>query len=237
MTVRPVDRRSQIVAAALRLVARDGPALVTTRKIAREAEINLATLHYFFRSKDALLLDVLTEATGRMIAALARVAPAERGLQAGLVAVCQALLALADRDPSLPMVRCDLQLYLGRLPEHAEAAREQRQRYLAALVALHDGVCSPDERSASCQGIAELIASLVDGLAMQRAVLDGTELLQQTRDDALRAVFVLAVEHTSPGALAANGLGDPDRGERRARSVGAQYDAGANEGRMTFGRA
>jgi AcrR family transcriptional regulator len=196
MTDRPDDRRTQIVAAALRLVARDGAALVTTRKIAREAHVNLATIHYVFGSKDILLLEVLVEVTGLMIAALGKPVPASLGLRAVLAGAWQALLALVDREPQLPLVRCELQLYLHRHPELAQAARAQRRRYLAALVSLHDGICA-EEESDDCKIIAELMASVVDGLAIQRAGLDSGETLQQTCDHALRAVPMLAEEHTS----------------------------------------
>jgi AcrR family transcriptional regulator len=195
MTDRPSDRRSQIIAAALRLVAREGAALVTTRKIAHEANVNLGTLHYLFTGKDALLLDALTEVTGQMMAALAE-AGAATSLTAALSEAWQALLALVDGEPELPLVRCELLLYLQRHPAYAEAARAECGRYRAALAALHDGWCPDDERAAGCLVVAELTASLVDGMALQRAaVADGGWTIRQTREYALRSVLGLAAEH------------------------------------------
>src|SRR5579883_233078 len=56
-----VERRAEIINATIRVLARDGIAETTTRKIAAEAGVNQATLRYYFGSKDNLLRDVLRE--------------------------------------------------------------------------------------------------------------------------------------------------------------------------------
>jgi AcrR family transcriptional regulator len=202
MTDRPGERRAQIIAAALRLVAREGAALVTTRKIAHEASVNLGTLHYLFTSKDALLLEALAEVTGQMVAALAGPGAAT-SLIAALSEAWQALMALVDGEPGLPLVRCELLLYLQRHPAYAEAARAECGRYLAALAALHDGWCPDDERAAGCLVVAELSATLVDGMALQRAAgADGGWTSRRTRDYALRSVLGLTAEHRAASVAA-----------------------------------
>ncbi|HEX5546412.1 MAG TPA: helix-turn-helix domain-containing protein, partial [Ktedonobacterales bacterium] len=55
------DRRTEILEAAVRVLARDGLAQASTRKLAAEAGINQATLLYHVGSKDQLLLEVLRE--------------------------------------------------------------------------------------------------------------------------------------------------------------------------------
>lgn len=52
------DRSHQFVEAAARVIAREGIAAATTRRIAAEADAPLAALHYCFRSKDELLDEV-----------------------------------------------------------------------------------------------------------------------------------------------------------------------------------
>lgn len=55
----PTDtRRLQFVEAAARVIANDGLAAATTRRIAAEAEAPLPALHYCFRNKDELLQEV-----------------------------------------------------------------------------------------------------------------------------------------------------------------------------------
>ncbi|MGF9662389.1 TetR family transcriptional regulator [Arthrobacter crystallopoietes] len=52
------ERRLQFVRSAARVIAQDGLAAATTRRIAAEADAPLASLHYCFRSKDELLQEV-----------------------------------------------------------------------------------------------------------------------------------------------------------------------------------
>lgn len=52
------DRSHQFVEAAARVIAQEGIAAATTRRIAAEADAPLAALHYCFRSKDELLDEV-----------------------------------------------------------------------------------------------------------------------------------------------------------------------------------
>ena len=55
-----VERREQLVAAAIRVMTRDGVVKATTRAIAAEAGMPLGVFHYAFRSK-AELMAVVTE--------------------------------------------------------------------------------------------------------------------------------------------------------------------------------
>ena len=53
---RPDDgRRAQLIAAATRVVAREGVAAATTRRIAQEAGVPHGLVHYWFSGKDELL--------------------------------------------------------------------------------------------------------------------------------------------------------------------------------------
>jgi AcrR family transcriptional regulator len=52
------ERREQLIAAAIAVIAEVGVEGATTRRIAAAADAPLATLHYCFQSKERLLLDV-----------------------------------------------------------------------------------------------------------------------------------------------------------------------------------
>jgi AcrR family transcriptional regulator len=181
------ERRARMLAATLRLVGRDGAAWISTRRIAREAGVSLSAVHHCFGSKDALLLAALEEATGQMVAALPVSEGAGRGLDAAMDETCASLGALVDRAPHLPLVRCELLLYLRRHPVHGRCARNQHARYLSALADRYDGTAAGDERPTACYAFAELVASMVDGLALHSATLDAGDALGQTPGQALRA--------------------------------------------------
>jgi AcrR family transcriptional regulator len=61
--VTPPDRgsstRDRILASALELAGREGLGALTTRRVAREAGVNLGLLHYYFESKEALVGETL----------------------------------------------------------------------------------------------------------------------------------------------------------------------------------
>ncbi len=128
-------RRAQIIDATMRLIARDGVTGLSTRKIAREAPVNLATLHYLFGSKDDLLLAVLDAVTSSMIGALVLDVHPGGGLRAALAESFAALCALLDRVPSLPLVRCEVLLYASRRPaQPASAPAAALPRRVAGLL-------------------------------------------------------------------------------------------------------
>jgi len=182
------ERRARLVVATLRLVHREGAAWLSTRKIAREAGVQLSAVHHCFSSKDALLLAALQAATEQMVAALSVPAGVERGLAAAVEETCAALGTLVDSEPCLPLVRCELLLYLRRHPVHGPGARRQHARYLSALADRYDGAAEGDQNARACYAFAELVASMVDGLAMHRANLDAGDDLGQSGGYALCAL-------------------------------------------------
>ncbi|HHW51334.1 MAG TPA: TetR family transcriptional regulator [Pseudoclavibacter sp.] len=61
----PVEqRRAELIAAAIRVIAREGIHAATTRAISAEAGMPLASFHYVFSSRDQLLREVIEEVTG-----------------------------------------------------------------------------------------------------------------------------------------------------------------------------
>jgi AcrR family transcriptional regulator len=192
-------RRAQIIDATMRLIAREGVAALSTRKIAREAPIHLATLHYRFGSKDDLLLAVLDAATSAMIGALVAAdgRPGE-GLRAALTESFATLCALLDQVPALPLVRCEVLLY-ARERSIQSASTLQQQRYLDALQACYRVACAPGEQGLiEYEVLAAVVSSSIDGLALQTAA--GVPLPQQqaTRAHILRALLALLPTPAGP---------------------------------------
>ncbi len=55
--------KEKILQAAVRLLLETSPAALTTRKIAREADVNVAAIHYYFQTKEALIAEAYAAAT------------------------------------------------------------------------------------------------------------------------------------------------------------------------------
>ena len=54
------ETKNRIMDAAIKLFAKKGFAAVTTRDIAKAAEINIASIYYYYKSKDILLDDIFS---------------------------------------------------------------------------------------------------------------------------------------------------------------------------------
>ena len=66
------ERRAELVAAAVRVIATEGVEGATTRRIAQQANAPLATLHYCFATKEALFAAVFEHVTGQYRKVLTR---------------------------------------------------------------------------------------------------------------------------------------------------------------------
>src|SRR6185437_15861889 len=128
------DRRTEILEAAIRVLARDGLAQASTRKLAAEAGINQATLLYHVGSKDELLLEVLREMMRqtREIAVAAAIDHA-MPLREAIASSLRAFWSHVEMTPELQVMQYELTLYALRNPDAAWLAREQYSGYCAVV--------------------------------------------------------------------------------------------------------
>src|SRR5919204_6244694 len=64
------DRRRALVAAAYARIASDGFEGLRTRDVAADVGVNIATLHYYFPTKEALIRAVIGHAMRRFVATM-----------------------------------------------------------------------------------------------------------------------------------------------------------------------
>jgi AcrR family transcriptional regulator len=125
-------RREALVLAAYRRLAEAGFEGLRTRDVADEVGVNIATLHYYFPSKEALIRGVVGHAMGRFRTAFA---PGSRpGEQ--LAAQLQGIRRLARDEPELFMVMGELALRSGRDPAIAAILSETMRAWHEILVTL-----------------------------------------------------------------------------------------------------
>jgi AcrR family transcriptional regulator len=152
-----------LVAAAARVIAREGVPAATTRKIADEAGVPLGTVHYWFTGKTELLEHVVRDVTGRLEkAALAAgdVAPAD--LREGLHA---AWAEVTGDDPGGQLGMYELTAFALRTPSMRELARAQYEGYReTAARAMAPALAPLDADRAAA--VAELVAVAFDGLCL-----------------------------------------------------------------------
>jgi AcrR family transcriptional regulator len=163
-------RSRQFVAAARRVMLRDGVAATTLRGVAAEADVPLGTLQYVFSTKEALLQAVIEDVVEEIARVLSASVEVDHGLahviRQGLTSFWSQLVA---DQVNLQLMRGELLHYMLRKPGHESMARWQYQRYAAVLTgwcqeaALKAGeVCAlPYDR------LARVMLAGVDGLIPQ----------------------------------------------------------------------
>jgi hypothetical protein len=135
---------------------------------------------------------VLDAATSALIAALVAVdVHPGGGLRAALTETFAVLCAFLDREPSLPLVRCELLLYARRHPLQSASAAQQR-RYLDALGVSYRVASAPGVLGLlPSEDLAAVVSSSIDGLALQAAAGAPRAQQEATRSQVWRALLAL----------------------------------------------
>ncbi|MGU3497898.1 TetR/AcrR family transcriptional regulator [Mycobacterium sp. C31M] len=165
-------RSKQFVAAARRVMSRQGVAATALRAVAAEAEVPLGTLQYVFPSKELLLRAVIED----VIEEIATVLTAGVDVDSGLAhAIRQGLTVfwseLVAEQINLQLMQFELTNYALRQPGLEHLAKWQNQRYAEAIAQwCETAATNAGEVSAvPYDRLARIILAGVDGLTMQYA--------------------------------------------------------------------
>lgn len=173
------QRRSALAEAALRVLSTQGLQATTTRAIVAEAGMSLASLHYAYPSRDALLREavaiVVADERTALESALAVAEDAGTGpaaLERLVVAALEGYLATIDAHPGREHGMLEVTLASARSDELAGVAREQYAQY-RALVATMLEVAATRTGMRWLRDVDELASTIVaigDGLTIARIV-------------------------------------------------------------------
>lgn len=161
----PAQARDRILRATLDLIASEGVAAVTNRRVAAAAGVSLGSLTYHFDSRSQLLREALLLYVDEETERRERVARELERERASLQRVAQAVEQLAGTPAEIPRQIAELELHLhaARDPELREASRRcfaaHERIALAALSTL--GIPDGDRHAA-------VVVALVTGLAVRR---------------------------------------------------------------------
>lgn len=160
--------RARVIQGALRALCTIGVIGTTTRKIAAESNVHLATLHYHFESKSALLLAVLEAVIDEMTVALRDEVKGGADVGECIEETLRASWRFVERTREVQIVQYELTLYALRegaqwLAERQYDAYVQVYRDILLSVAKETNELSP----AACGAIARFILAGVDGLILQ----------------------------------------------------------------------
>ena len=170
-TTRPLagDRARAIVAAMRSSVARRGSAGSTFDHVAREAGVSRGLLHYYFGTKEQLLVEVVRHDAEVRLRWLDERLERARTAEDFLDLLVSSLEELVEQDPDLVTVTFELFTLARRngeiAAELAGLLRRTRHNVAALLAAKHEeGVLA---LQAEPEAIAEILFSLADGLALR----------------------------------------------------------------------
>ncbi|MGZ3666598.1 MAG: TetR/AcrR family transcriptional regulator [Ktedonobacterales bacterium] len=163
------ERRAELLAAAIRVLAREGLAETTTRKIAAEAGINQATLLYYFGSKDDLLFAVLQEMMLATQEVALRGVPQATDLREAVAGAIRAFWRQVEATPELQIMQYELTLYALRNPDAAWLAKEQYAGYCVVVeTLLRETYAAAGQTSAiPFDALARFIVGGLDGIILQ----------------------------------------------------------------------
>ncbi|MGY3445214.1 MULTISPECIES: TetR/AcrR family transcriptional regulator [unclassified Bradyrhizobium] len=161
--------RRQIIEGALQALGTGGVAATTTRDIAAGAGVRLATLHYHFESKSALLLAVLEHLIDETTTALRE----ETGDSADIASCIRESLRAGwrylTRTLELQIVQYELTLYALRRDDAAGLAAYQYDAYIKVYQDILQGVAvrTGELDAAGCADVARFMLAGIDGLLLQ----------------------------------------------------------------------
>jgi len=168
-TTTAAERRADIIAATIRVLARDGIAETTTRKISAEAEVNQATLRYYFGSKDDLLFAVLQEMMQTTREVVQAGISSNSDLHDTIAESIKAFWRHVETAPELQVMQYELTLYALRHPESAWLAKQQYDGYCALVETLfqHNFEALGKQSAVPFAELARFVVAGLDGLILQ----------------------------------------------------------------------
>jgi AcrR family transcriptional regulator len=164
-------RRAELVNAARTVIARDGVAAATTRRIAQEAGLPHGTFHYWFSGKEELFEELIAEVLQELADAATPAADASEA-DASVLDMLRAAFAAVENDekdqPGRQLAMYELTAFALRTPPLRDLARRQYHAYrdiAAAIAAPWIETRQPDLPGGS-DALARLMAVLFDGITL-----------------------------------------------------------------------
>ncbi|MDJ0392395.1 TetR family transcriptional regulator [Rhodococcus sp. G-MC3] len=165
------ERRTAIVQAAARVIIRDGLAAATTRRIADEAGVNLAALHYSFDGKVEIYTAV--DDMFRATAVGSSLESTTGGTREEIIrSLLQRFQDLLRTDRGVPIAQYELLLWTLRNPDKAELAAASYSTYISTFA--EELRHATDIDGSDITLLARYTVGAIDGIYMQNLATGAT---------------------------------------------------------------
>jgi AcrR family transcriptional regulator len=178
---RKPEKVEAIIHAAYAAIARKGYARVSMRDIALEAGVTKSILHYYFKDKDQLIMEVFRFLHQRFMEIIKSAIDLPVGVEEKFARGFEGFLRLTEEEPEWFVVIMDLTMQVIQKPESRE---EVYSLYRDLRGVLAEGLREA-ERTGEIQGgfdedvLVSIIIATVNGLAMQFVIdRDATDFFQ-----------------------------------------------------------
>ena len=167
-------RRAELVSAARTVIARDGVAAATTRRITEEAGLPHGIFHYWFAGKEELFEELIAEVLQELAdaATAAAAAAAASGADVSVLDMLRAAFGVVENDekaqPGRQLAFYELTALALRTPALRDLARRQYQAYrdIAAAVATPWVAARQADLPGGSDALIRLMAVLFDGITL-----------------------------------------------------------------------
>jgi AcrR family transcriptional regulator len=163
------EKAQRIVEAMRRSVARHGTAGSTFERVAREAGVSRGLLHYYFGTKEQLLVEAVRRACELRLERLERQLAGAQTADDFIGLMARHLQEMVREDPDFVTLLFELFTLSRRnadiAVEYATLLRSMREQVAGMLTVAHeDGVL---RLHAEAEAVAEILFSLGDGFALR----------------------------------------------------------------------
>ena len=172
------ERRKRIIDAALELIAEEGVAGTSHRKVAAHADVPLGSMTYHFANMDELLVEAFSRFTRAVIARFERRLAAARSLEEAREAVADIIHEDLFATRHDLVLTHELYALAAREPAYRELISEWMGRSHQALERHFD------------QATARQLDALIEGLTIHRALGSGSHDRELTLDAVRRLTSV-----------------------------------------------
>ena len=197
------ERREQLVDATIAILASDGLAAATTRRITDEAGLALGAFHYAFRSKDELLRAVIERLARQVSDVLDGLANgARRDLPSAVEAVIRGVWDYVEANPEVQLAQYELTIHALRDPTLRELADWQYDRLADIAVQALDGVPGAPT-GADLVELSRFLVATLDGLILHHCVQGDLESARRRLEQCISSTRDTDWRYLAVGAMAA----------------------------------
>jgi len=174
------DTRAKLIAGAMEVLCKDGVSGTTTRKIADASGQRLATVHYHFKDKDALLFAVLDEVAlilNRHLEAELKPSP---NLTERVETLIRAVWQLMSRTRDLQILQFEMTFYAVRSRNAAGLAEKQYRDLFKIFERFLIGPKSNSSDAAKISRLTHFVVAGVDGILVQELAYPDTNRSEES---------------------------------------------------------